>query len=134
MILRIDYDLWSKVRSDIQYVFDLDTYLICEKNSDDEDFMTNPISFPKVNYNEAMNLYVKSINNPKAGSMFAGLSEEECKNWFWWQHYDSIENSDETRFFITRFLLQTIVNWCEENNVAYYIDRNDKYLKNVLGE
>lgn len=134
MVLCIDYDIWSKAREDKEYVFDLDTYLICEKYSNSEDFLTNPISFPKVDYIEAMNAYVKSMNSKKIESMFSGLSEEECKDWFWMQHYDSIENSDEDRYFITRFMLRTITEWCEENSIAYYVDRNDKTLKTVLGE
>ena len=47
------------------YLFDAETFLICDNGSDESDYLGDTIPFPIVNQHEAMHAFVDSINNKR---------------------------------------------------------------------
>ncbi|MCM1506266.1 MAG: hypothetical protein NC177_03895 [Ruminococcus flavefaciens] len=78
MILRIDYDVVSHTYGN--WLFDLDTFQFYEKDSEDMDFLTNYLPFPKVSDYEYKNAFLDSIG--KIPDRLIELLEKDFEFWF----------------------------------------------------
>lgn len=107
------------------YLFDAETFLICDKGSDESDYLGDTIPFPIVNQHEAMHAYVDSINNKRITNIFKHLPEEDFGKVFWGVFDDGGENFRAYQRFEDSYRYSAIIKWCDNNNIPYYIKNSD---------
>ena len=54
-------------------------------------------------------------------------------NWFWGTVDDGGQILTDFRNFEVKYQLKKLTDWCEENSISYYVDKNDWYLKSFIG-
>ena len=135
MILKIDYEVFKLVRAESeQFWFDPYTYLIVDKVSDEAEFIEEPIPFPFIEKNEAEKAYTKTCGKSTRQFFESITDEKDFMNWFWGTVDDGGENLMGFRIFEDKYHLKKITDWCEENSIPYYVDKNDWYIKKFIGE
>ncbi|MCR5540960.1 MAG: hypothetical protein K6F71_09130 [Ruminococcus sp.] len=107
------------------YLFDAETFLICDKDSDESDYLCDTIPFPIVNQHEAMHAFVDSINNKRITNLFRYLPDEDFGKVFWGVFDDGGENFCAYHRFEEKYRYNIIIKWCEDNNIPYYIKDPD---------
>ena len=135
MILKIDYEVFKLVRAESeQFLFDPYTYLIVDKDSDEAEFIEEPISFPFTEKNETAKAYTGTFGK-RLRQFFDGIKDEkEFMNRFWGTVDDGGERLTDFRIFEDKYHLKKITDWCDENSISYYVDKNDWYIKMFIGE
>lgn len=135
MVLKIDYEVFKLVSVETEtYYFDPDTYLIVDKTSNEAKFVEYPISFPFTAKYEAERAFIQTLNKTLRQFFDRIKDEKEFENWFWGTVDDGGQNLRDFRIFEDRYQLKKITDWCEENNIAYYVDKSDWYIKKFIGE
>ena len=135
MILKIDYEVFKLVRAESeQFLFEPNTYLIVDKDSDEAEFIEEPIPFPFIEKNEAEKAYTKTFGKSTRQFFESITDEKDFMNWFWGTVDDGGENLMGFRIFEDKYHLKKITDWCEENSIPYYVDKNDWYIKKFIGE
>ena len=135
MILKIDYEVFRLVNAESEkYIFDPDTFLVIDKNSDEAEFVESPIPFPFIAKCEAERAFTETLGK-KTAQFFENLTDEkDFMNWFWGTVDDGGQILINFRIFEDRYHLKKITDWCEENNIPYFVDKNDWYIKKFIGE
>lgn len=135
MVLKIDYEVFRLVMAEKEeYVFDAVTYAICEKGSEEAEFFDYPIPMP---FTEKMKLYKAYVEtfSPRIRRQFAHTPDERAyMGLFWYYADDDGEKSERFGKFEDMYYLRKLVDWCEMNHIAYYIDKSDWYLKSFVSE
>lgn len=133
MVLKIDYEVFRLVRAESEkYWFDPDTYLIVLKNSDESEFIDNPIPFPFTARYETERAFTQTLGK-KLQQFFERITDDDqFMMYFWGTVDDGGQVLCDYRKFEDRYHLQKIVDWCEAYNIAYYIDKSDWYLKSLM--
>jgi hypothetical protein len=135
MILKIDCEVFKLVRAESeQFLFDPNTYLIVDKDSDEAEFIEAPIPFPFTEKNETAKAYTKTFDKKTAQFFDSIKDEKEFMNWFWGTVDDGGEKLTHFRIFEDKYHLKKITDWCDENSIPYYVDKNDWYIKMFIGE
>ena len=135
MILKIDYEVFKLVRAESeQFLFDPYTYLIVDKDSDEAELIEDPIPFPFTGKNEAEKAYTKTFGKKLAQFFDSIKDEKEFTNWFWGTVDDGGEKLTDFRIFEDKNKLKKITDWCDENSIPYFVDKNDWYIKKFIGE
>lgn len=116
----------------VTYVFDPDSYLICESGTDEAATVEAPIVFPSATREEAQKAYIKSLNDKKLDRIFKELNEKEYWDMFWRLFDDGGEKFHAFNMFEERYRLNKIISWCDENNIPYYLDKRDEFIKRIL--
>lgn len=127
------YPLGQKViYKPITFIFDPFSYLICEKGTEEADSVIEPIIFPSVTRLEAQKAYIKSLDNKKLNRIFDGLDDKE----YWYTFWDYFDDDGDKLFSFEKFerlyTLKKITDWCDENNIPYYIDKKDDFIRWIL--
>lgn len=126
-------DLNNKVIYEpVTYLFDLDTFVVCMSGTDETEAMERTIVFPAVTRAEAQKAYIKSLNNKKLNSIFYCLNDNDYWSTFWKYFDDGGEKLTTFNRFERYYRIKKIVDWCEENNIPYYINKKDQFIKCVL--
>ena len=81
------------------------------------------IPFLTISNEEVIRAYIKHINNPKVSAKFDGLSSYDCVEVFWkyFNAYKDISSGFDA--FEEEYVLQKVIDWCEENGVNYKVDK-----------
>ena len=116
----------------VTYIFDLDSFLVCEKGTAEADAVAEPIIFPSVTRLEAQKAYVKRLDNKQLDRIFSDLNDEEYRNTFWNYFDDGGEKLLAFERFEKRYRLRKITEWCDENNIPYYFDKKDDLIHRIL--
>lgn len=130
MILRIDYEVFRHTR--IKNLFDPYSYQIFSEDSVDRDENPDFIAFPVVTRMMSMKAYVENLSNRKLKNSFADLTDEEFWNLFWGTFDDGGDILCDFECFENNHALRIITEWCDENNIPYYIDKSDSLLLGLL--
>lgn len=77
------------------------------------------IPFLTITNEEVIRAYIKSLNNPKVSAKFDGLSSYDCVEIFWKYFNAYKEISSGFDGFEQKYVLDKVVEWCEENEVNY---------------
>ena len=112
------------------YLFDAETFLICDKDSDESEYLGDTTPFPIVNQHEAMHAFVNSINNKRITNLFRYLPDEDFGKVFWGVFDDGGENFCAYHRFEEKYRYNIIIKWCEDNNIPHFI--KDQNIKKVL--
>lgn len=114
--------------STTEYWFCRANYSICKFNElPCDDYAKNVelgyIPFLTISNEEVIRAYIKHINNPKVSAKFDGLSSYDCVEVFWkyFNAYKDISSGFDA--FEEEYVLQKVVDWCEENGVNYKVDK-----------
>ena len=118
----------------VTYIFDPNSYLICESGTDEASAVEDPIIFPSATRAEAQKAYIKSLNDKKIDRIFKDLDEKEYWDMFWKLFDDGGEKFYAFNMFEARYRLKKIISWCDENNIPYYVDKKDKFIKRIFEE
>lgn len=116
------------------YFFDPDSGIVCESGTDDAEAIDDPIVFPSVTRIEVQKEYIKSLDDKKLNDIFKGLDDKEYWDTFWQYFDDGGEKFTAFGIFEKRYRINKIIKWCEENNIPYYVDKKDEFIKNVFKE
>lgn len=120
MILKLDADTIRKAYApEGEILFDPYTYEF-HRNSE-SNLPEYLLEFPSVPTPEAQRAYINTLNHRRLREHFARLSDSECSAEFWnlyenhpyWPCFEDFEQS---------YQLEKIKLWCDENQIAYYID------------
>ena len=136
MILTINEELYRFTFAErpVTYIFDPDSYLICESGTDEAAAVENPILFPSATRAEAQKAYIKSLDNKRLNHIFKGLDDREYWDTFWKYFDDGGLKFHDFNLFEDRYRLNMIISWCEENNIPYYLDKKDEFIKRIIGK
>ena len=137
MVLKIDstvYGYTDKISDteSVAYIFDPDSFLIVEKGSNEADTVAEPLIFPSVTRSETQRAYVKSFDDKKLDHIFSDLDDKEYWDTFWNIFDDGGEKLIAFEKFERRYRIQKITEWCDENNIPYYIDKKDDFINWIL--
>lgn len=113
------------------YIFDPDSFAVCRKNSDEAEAVENPIMFPSVTRAEAQKAYISFLNDPKLSAVFNGLGDKEYWDTFWNYFDDGGEKFAEFNRFEKYYRIKSITDWCEINNIPYYINNRDEFIRSI---
>ncbi|MGN0610524.1 MAG: hypothetical protein ACI4JI_01960 [Ruminiclostridium sp.] len=116
----------------VTYLFDLDTFLVYPSETEEAKAINRAIVFPAVTRAEAQKAYIKSLNNKKLNYIFKDLDDNDYWNTFWKYFDDGGEKLNSFNSFEEYYRIQTIIEWCEENNIPYWINKKDQFIKMVL--
>ena len=116
----------------VTYIFDLDTFLVYPSENEEAKTVNRAIVFPSVTRAEAQKAYIKSLNNKKLNYIFKDLDDNDYWNTFWKYFDDGGEKLNDFNSFEEYYRMQTIIDWCEENNIPYWINKKDQFIKMVL--
>lgn len=130
MILRIDYEVFRHTR--INSLFDPYSYHIYPEDAVDRDENPDFIEFPEVTRMMSMKAYFENLNNRKLKNGFEDLTDEEFWNFFWEIFDDGGDILCDFERFENNHALRIITEWCDENNIPYYIDKSDSLLLGLL--
>ena len=122
------------INEPVSYIFDPDSCIVCESGTDEAEAVENHIVFPYVTRMEAQREYIKSLDDNRINDIFKGLDEKEYWDTFWQYFDDSGEKFTEFNKFEKRYRINKIIKWCEENNIPYYIDKKDEFIKKIFEE
>ena len=114
------------------FIFDPDTYIICEKGTDEADAVAEPMIFPSVTRLEAQKAYIRSLDDKKLNRIFSDLDDKEYFDTFWNVFDDGGEKLVSFEKFERRYRLRKITDWCDENIIPYYIDQKDDFIRRIL--
>lgn len=125
------YPLGMKVLyKPLAYVFDPDSYIICRAGTDEAKAIEYPLVFPAVPHIEVMRAYVDQLNDRKLRFDFRELNDDDFQKLFWGCFDDGGEKLADVRKFEEYYRYSKIVEWCDENGIAYYI--KDENIKKAL--
>ena len=79
------------------------------------------IEFPKVREVDVQRAYVDSLNDRIISSKFKHLTDEEFWGEFWNTFDDCSLRLDRYRTFEKTFYVQSVVKWCQDNGIAFFI-------------
>lgn len=129
------YPLGMKViYKPVVYIFDWYSFSVCRKDSEEAEYIENPIIFPAVTSLEAQKAYVKSLNNRRLNNIFNRLSDEEYSNVFWEYFDDGWQELGKYYKFEEKYRLNRIAEWCDENYIPYYFDKKDEFIRRILSD
>lgn len=114
----------------IVYIFDIDSFCIYRKDSNDADIIERPVVFPAISQIEIMKEYINRLNSAKIKQQFSNLNDKEFSEEFWNCFDDGSERLIDFRSFEEYYRYSRIIDWCNENNIAYFI--KDKNIKKAL--
>lgn len=129
-IFCINYETYSKVcdPSDVQYLFDPFTYQIFPKDSVDSDNYADFLEYPLISRKESMHAFVESLNNKKLNKAFTNLCDKDFADLFWSTFDDGWEWLTRFEKFQNKYTLVRLTEWCDKNNIPYYIDKSDNVM------
>lgn len=80
------------------------------------------IPFLTISNEEVIRAYIKSLNNPKLSAKFDSLSSYDCVEIFWkyFNAYKDVSSGFDD--FESKYVLNKVVGWCDENSVNYRIE------------
>lgn len=80
------------------------------------------IPFLKISNEELIRAYIKSLNNKKVSGVFDKLSTQDCVETFWkyFNAYPAISQGFDA--FEDKYVLDKMIEWCDENGVKYRQD------------
>lgn len=130
MILRIDYEVFRHIH--INSLFDPYSYRIYPEDAVDRDENPDFIEFPEVTRIMSMKAYIENLSNRKLKNGFEDLTDEEFWNYFWEIFDDGGDILHDFERFENNHALRIITEWCDENNIPYYIDKSDSLLLGLL--
>ncbi|MDE5557047.1 MAG: hypothetical protein K2J32_05045 [Ruminococcus sp.] len=117
-----------------KYLFDMFTYQIFLKDSVDFDNYYDFLEYPLISRKESMHAFVESLNNKTLNRKFANLSDGDFADLFWGTFDDG--GLWLTRFekFQNKYTLVKLMEWCDKNNIPYYIDKSDNFMKGLASQ
>ena len=134
MVLKIDYEVFRLVRAESEnFWFDPYSYIIVDKDSDEAEFIEDPIPFPFIEKNEVERAFTKTFGKKLAQFFERITDEKDFIIWFWGTVDDGGQNLTDFRIFEVKYQLKKLTDWCEENSISYYVEKNDWYLKSFIG-
>ena len=128
----LDINKKKVIYEPVTYLFDLDTFLVCLSETEEAKTVNRSIVFPSVTRAEAQKAYIKFLNNKKLNSIFRDLDDNDYWNTFWKYFDDGGEKFSAFNRFEEYYRIQAIIDWCEENNIPYWINKKDQFIKWVL--
>lgn len=130
MILCINYEVFRHTR--VKSLFDPYSYQIFLEDHVDRDENPDYIEFPIVTRMMSMKAYVDNLSNKQMRSSFAGCTDKEFWDLFWDTFDDGGEILCDFERFEYNYTLKIIMEWCDENNIPYYINKSDSFLLKLL--
>ena len=133
MILKIDRDevfrALEAYDKGISFVFDMDTYNIYPVNSEDAEQAGCPLDYPRIDDTvmlDSMKAFIEHIGDKRLKKLFSDADDEHYGKLFW----DVLDNGSELLWhdyphFLKLYTAEHIADWCEENGIAYYIDKKN---------
>lgn len=120
MVLKIDADIVRKAYApEGEILFDPYTYEFHRKSETGlPEFL---LAFPSVPTTDAQRAYINALNNRRLREHFSRLSNSECSAEFW-NLYENDSCLPCFEDFEQNYQLEKIKIWCEEHQIAYYID------------
>jgi len=120
MILKINADIIRKAyATEGEILFDPCTYEFHRKS--ETSLPEYVLPFPSVSETEMQRAYINTLNHRRLREHFSRLSDAECSAEFWC-FYENSPLLPCFEDFEQQYQLEKIKIWCDENQIAYYID------------
>lgn len=116
----------------VTYVFDVDSFIVCRKDSSEAEAVEKYIVFPAIERVDAQRAYVSSLNNKRLNNAFGNLDDNEFFDKFWNYFDDGGQKLRDFEMFEEYYRIKRIVEWCEENAIPYYLNKKDELIKRAL--
>lgn len=114
------------------YLFDLDTFTVCESGTDEARAAERTIVFPSLTRAQAQREYIKALDNKRLNHIFKNLDGKAYWDMFWKYFDDGADKFNAFNMFEDRLRIQKIVEWCDENNIPYYINKKDEVIRDIM--